>query len=184
MVNVTATVALVGVGVLLCLLGLVAGSRRNRNMQPSHVDRFLTRVGVVIFCVGLYAGFRGPIKLGTITFTRFSFLGRASKTADEACTYARGHLTLNSRPAPGWKGGSRTKLQFTVENRGRRTVSWIMLRFHMKADSTKSSVNMKLRGPFRVNQPRKCVLTMPDDVSRTYFEGRSVTTAQIVGARF
>jgi hypothetical protein len=184
MLNVTTTVALSGIGVLLFLFGLAAGARRTRNMQPSHIDRFLTRAGIVVLCLGLYAGFRGPLKLGAVTLPRFSFLGRASKTAEQACTYARSNLALSSRPAPGWKGGSRTKLQFTVENRGTRTVSWITLRFRTKMESGRGSVDLKLRGPFRTKQPRKCVLDIPDDVSRAYFEFDNTTIHRIVAARF
>ncbi len=182
--NLTATWVLVGVGAAIWFLGIVVGSRRTRDLRPSHADRFLTRFGLVVLCLGLYAGLRGPLTLGPVTLRKFSFVEGVRKTAEEACAYARGNLVLSSRPAPGWRKDSDKVLQVTVENRGKRTIAWAMLRFTAKAGSKTPSLDLKLRGPFRARQTKRCALNIPASVDRAYFEGTSVTAGQIVDARF
>lgn len=184
MANLTATWVVLGIGLLLWFLGLVAGPRRGGDSHPPRGNRGLSLLGIAFICLGLYAGFKGPLTRGPITLKRFSFATGVSKAAEEARAYARGKLTLTSRPAPGWHGGSKTVLEFTVRNSGTRSVAWVTLRLRARSGSGSSSADLRLRGPFRAKQTSKSVLTIPGSVDRAYFKAPGVTAEQIVAARF
>ena len=138
-------------------------------------------LGAGIFVIGAYAGLRGPVSFGPVTFNSFSFAHAAEKSHMEALTYARGHLQISSHPAAKWRGASKSDLDCVVVNRGDRTVTSLTFRF---ATTDGNGVDIRVRGPYPANATKTVLVTLPDNVLRSYFEATGMSINQLSSAAF
>jgi hypothetical protein len=149
--------------------------------RTSPFARLLSLLGLAAFCLGMYAGFRGPLTIGSITLGTFPFAHFVQKSDDEAVAYSRNHLYLSRQPAVGWHGASKDTLQYNVKNNGNRDLSRLVVRF---TTTDGSIVDKILDGPFRAGRTSTAVVEIPARVSRSYFTSSEVSPGEIVGAQF
>lgn len=174
---------LVGAGVVLSLIGNAIRGRKVQEGGSSPFGRALAVIGLGALCLGLYAGFRGPLKIGSVTLEQFSFAHYFKRANAEATAYALRNLEVGSAPAAGWHGGSTSSLQYTVKNNGDRSVTCLMLRF--RPETGTKMIELTVNGPFPARQTAIGCVNVPPAVSKSYFKGIArVEAGHIVGARF
>jgi len=148
--------------------------------KSSMAGRLLSYLGIALLATGLYAGFRGPMTVGGITLERFSFTDAPARSSNEALSYAAAQLDIRRAPAATWQGASKSKLEYTVKNRGTRTVRRLLLRLGAADGST---VDVSLHGPFPPQKTVRTVVDVSDKVNRSYFLS-GPAGGDVVGARF
>ena len=175
----------VGAGIFLWLVGQ-AGLKRQyeRGLRPSAGGRLLRYLGYGALALGLYAGFRGPVRIGSIAFEPFPFAHFMRESHDKAYAYARGNITISSRSASGWIGTSKTTLECSVKNSGDQSLSCLFLRLPAAAGSSAPTVDLTLDGPFPAKQTATAILPIPSRVNRSCFDKPGIQNGHVVGARF
>lgn len=171
-------------GAVIWFIGDTMKRHLNRQGRPSLLGRTLALFGFSAVCLGIYAGFWGPVKVGNTTLELFSFSHFLQQSHNKADSYVRANLVLSSEPATGWHGGSKSSLQYTVKNNGDRNVSCLILRFTTGAGTGKT-IDLPLHGPFPARETVKAYISVPPTVDRSYFKNIPwVNASHIVGARF
>ncbi len=170
-------------GIALWVLGQkMRGQASPGRAQSSSFGRLVSLVGLAGFCLGLYAGFMGPVKIGSTTIQAFSFTHFVQKSDDAAVAYAHSHLLLSRQPATTWQGASQRTLQYNVANNGDRSLSSLIVRLAVAGGST---IDRRVDGPFPARQTSIGVLNdVPANVERSYFTSSTVGSGEIVGASF
>jgi len=169
-------------GIAIWLTGQKVGSYTLKRWErPSQVGKLLSFVGIVVFGVGVYAGFKGPLTIAGIPLETFSFSRMSEKAAAAALTYARENLDLYRMPAPGWRGPSRNTLQYTVKNKGDREILSITVRL---TTSGQAYADLPLHGPFPPQKTTLAIAEVPPQVSRSYFTRAHADPSEIASARF
>jgi hypothetical protein len=172
---------LIGLGVVLWIVGTTV-IRRQDAFKGSPVGRTLMVLGVASVGFGVYAGFKGPINVGPITVPTFSFAHAMSDSQKQAFSYAKGKVTVSRRPATAWRGTSDKALEYTINNNGSKSISWLLLRFGTGGGGV---MERKLRGPFAPRKTTRIVMKVPKKVNRSYFKAvPAVEYNHIVGASF
>lgn len=180
-INLPLTGIILGIGAVVWLTGHKMQGRQHKDGHRSPAGRVLGLLGLALIVLGLYAGFKGPVKIGGFVLEPFSFAHFVQQSNTEALVYARDHTELSRQPARGWRGGSRTELEYTVKNTGDRAVTTLILRF--KADNN-ATVDLDLRGPFPPRQTVIAIVSVPPNVNRSYFASSAIESDHLVGARF
>lgn len=171
-----------GAGVGLWLLSQALPSDRRAGGGAWLFARLFSLLGLAAIGVGLYAGFMGPVTIGPVIIGRFPFAGIIQQSKDEALSYACSNLEISRHPAVGWVGSSKTTLEYTVKNKGNRSISRLIIRFMISDGST---VNMPLDGNFSAGQTVGAIITPPPNAMSSYFSGSVVNpSVEVVGARF
>ncbi len=152
-----------------------------RKSNGVRISRCISFLGFGILVVGIYAGMKGPFVFGNTTVTPFSFAHAIQKSDAEAFSYARNHVSLSSRPAGAWQGASKDSLKCTVTNSGKKSIRSITFRFVTDSNAT---VDRSIRGPYPPGSTKDVLVSLPDSVSRRYFEAPGMTANQICGASF
>jgi len=170
-------------GVVLWLIGQRRWRRQVSENRSVPGGWQLSLLGLVGIGLGVYAGFRGPMTIGSVTLEAFpsSYLGQQSSGA--ALDYVQAHVQIKSRPAPGWVGGSARSLECTVNNHGNRILSRLVLRLTSRG-SESGTVDLVLDGPFPEGRATLAVLDVPPNVDHSYFKPPGITLSAVVGARF
>ena len=171
----------VGAGFAIWLIGQKWGGKKALGARPSKLGKSLSFVGFVVFAVGMYAGFKGPLTIAGVTLETFPFSRMIEQVSAEALTYARDNLDINREPAVGWHGTSKTALQYTVKNNGDKEIRRMALRF---STTDGSSVVLRLPGSFPAKTTTMSVVDVPSNVSRSYFNRAKADSGEIVSARF
>lgn len=176
---------LLGVGVVVWFISATTGYRNARDKvlnKSTGFSKFLSVFGIALILLGVFTGLRGPISIGPLTLQPFSFASSIGKRDVEALKYAGANLKISGKPAHGWHGGSTKTLQYSVNNTGDKRIYCIFLRFATTQGTLPPYVDLKLNGPFPARRKSRSNVSVPKNVSRSYFD--SGRTAQIVGARF
>jgi len=183
----------VGVGVVLLALGnavmpLVSASDGRvieRRRGSGFLSRLMLLMGAGVLALGVYAGLRGPVRVGPVVLRRFSFIPSGEEARARALSYVRAHVHVSRSQAVGWHGAHETRLHYSVRNSGDRGVAWLMLRFHTGSGTTWRAVDVKVRGTFPPGTTRHSIVEVPPGTRRDYFQPVSpVPRGHIVGARF
>jgi hypothetical protein len=143
--------------------------------------RLLNLSGLCLLALGLYAGFAGPVNIGSFALGPFPFANFMQKSSAEADAYVRANIQISSRPAAAWKGGSKTTLECIVQNNGDRRIGCLYIRLNTASGKT---ADFRLDGPFPARQRKSGFLPLPDSVSRSYFTGEGVQLGNVTGAKF
>lgn len=185
------TFFVIGFGLAVFIVGNIIFARAIRGFRgikpPSRpsgpIAQLIMVAGALIIGAGFYVGFKGPFKVAGIELQPFPFAYSAPKARQEALEFARRHLDITSRPAAGWRGPSKTSIEYTVYNNGDRPIAYLMLKFRL--EGSRRSVEVKLTGPFLPQKRRRSVAEVPPTVSRDYFEARAtMPRGHLVGASF
>lgn len=171
----------VGAGVVIWLIGQTLGGRRLPGDRPPVFSRLLSWLGLIVFALGVLAGFKGPVTIGSFKVETFPFLKQAGKAAEEALIYSRSNLVVTRGAAVGWHGASKNALKYSVYNTGTRQVARLTLRY---STTSGGSLDRSLRGPFPPKKTVSVVVEVPDSVNRVYFSSGTAGSGEIVGARF
>jgi hypothetical protein len=172
-------------GAVIWFIGDAIKRHMVREGRSLFFGRTLALFGLSAFCLGVYAGFRGPVNIGSLTLEKFSFSNIIQQSHDEAVSYAHDQLEISSEPAGGWRGNSTKSLQYTVKNKGERIISSLVLRFTTESGSATQTIDLTLKGPFPAKQTAKGTVDVPPNVNRSYFKAvPRVSSSHIVGARF
>jgi hypothetical protein len=172
-------------GAVIWFIGDTMKRRQSNKGSSSFIGNTLALFGLIAFGLGVYAGFRGPVNIGSLTLEKFSFSNIIQQTNEKATSYAQSQLQLSSEPAGGWRGSSTRSLLYTVQNKGDRTVLSLILRFGTDYGSSGHTVDLTLKGPFPAKQTTKAAVDIPPNVSRSYFQAMPrISNSHIVGARF
>ena len=174
----------IGAGLFVLLIGQKLGGRRLMDNRRPHGGGFLSFLGAAAIVIGLYAGFMGPVTIGSHTLEAFPFTPFGQKAHGEALAYARANVQLSSRSAQGWVGGSTKSLECIVKNNGSHNLSRLILRLATSSDSGPNTVDLILNGPFPKGRETPAILDIPANVSRSYFASPGITLSTVVGARF
>ena len=170
---------IVGAGIVIYMISTkIPAPRKAHGVRISRIASFL---GIAVLATGLYAGMKGPIVFGKTTIAPFSFAHSIQKAEAEATAYALGHISLSSHPGGAWRGASKDSLKCTVVNRGDKSLTYLIFRFVTKGNTT---VDLPIRGPYPPNSTKSVHVTLPDNVSRSYFLAPGMTANQICGAAF
>lgn len=176
-------------GLVLIIVGNILVSRyiiaRNRRRYPSVFRAIFGHVasvaGLVLFGLGIWSGFFSPVTIGRFTLQPFAFSPASPGARKAALNYSKSWLRISCQPAVGWHGASSRSLLFTVHNKGKREIAYVILRFQTAG----GSYDKKLFGPFSPDDTARAVLNLPPEVDRMYFQGtHSIHSTSIVEARF
>lgn len=168
-------------GVVVWLAGLRFVTEDPRDVS-SVLGRFLSFVGVVLFALGMYAGFRGPLKIAGITLECFPFSSAGvHKSSQEALSYVKRNLSVTRRPAAGWRGPRANALEYVVRNNGNKTILNMNARY---STTSGPPVVRRLNGPFRPGKTVTVIVRVPSNVGRSYFAHGRNAAGEIIGARF
>ena len=173
----------VGTGVLLWLFSCSV-LRKHDFTKPSKTSRVFSLLGLLVLSFGLYAGLRGPVKIGSVTLKRFTIVQPSGSRRVIALAYARSALHISRRPASGWSGVSKKALEYVVRNNGDRKIWKLTFRFHNKYGSKAPTTDITLNGPFYPRKTSRKIVRVPTDIETYYFDATDmVDPAHIVGAR-
>lgn len=169
---------LVIIGVVIWLIAQKIPPPKNpQALRPSGV---VCVIALIVFGIGAYAGLKGPVTMGGVTFECFSFAHALKKSEAKALEYARRNLSITSHPASGWRGASKKDITCVVVNTGSRSLTSLTFSF---VTTDHQTVNIKVRGPYPAHGKRSVLVKIPNNVVRTYFES-GMQSHQIVGAAF
>lgn len=143
--------------------------------------RIVSLVGLLVFLFGAYAGWQGPLSVGTATINPVSFAHFMQKANSEALVYAKAHIQLSSRPTAVWRGRSKTSLTCTVINNGTKDLQSLTFTFATKNQST---ISERIRGPYLAGQKREVHIELSNNVLQSYFDGAGMNAGQISAATF
>lgn len=171
----------VGAGFIIWLIGQKWGGHKKLGERPSKIGKLFSFVGFVVFTVGVYAGFKGPLRIAGVTLETFPFLRIMEQVSAEALNYARYSLDIDREPAVGWHGMSKTALKYTVRNNGDKEIGRMTVRF---PTTDGSSVDLPLSGPFPARKTTTAIVDVPSNVNRACFNRAKANAGEIVNARF
>ena len=171
----------VGLGFTIWMIGQSCGGIKGRKNRPSKLGKFLSLVGFLVFAVGMYAGFKGPLTISGVTLETFPFSKKMEQSSADALTYARNSLDIDREPAVGWHGASKSSLQYTVKNNGDKQIERMTVRFSTTGGS---SIDLPLHGPFPAKKTVSSVVNVPSNVNRSYFNRAKAAAGEIVSAQF
>lgn len=168
--------------VIAGILVWLAGQRIPPPKNPASIRTgwLVSTLGAGVFAIGIFAGLRGPVSFGSVTFSSFSFAHAHEKSDLEAMRYARNNLRVSSHPAAGWRGASKTDLKCNVVNNGSRKLTSLTFSFVTTSHDT---INIKVRGPYPANATKSVLVPLPDNVVRSYFQ-KGMNVTQISAASF
>ena len=170
----------IGAGIVIWLIGQTFRSNEALGKIPMNLAKFLSYVGLVVFAVGMYAGFKGPLTIAGVTLATFPVTKTMAQSNAEALMYANSFLDISRTPAVGWHGASKTMLQYTVKNNGATEIRSMVV--HLST-SDGSSVDLPLDGPFPGKKTTTSLVEIPSQVRRSYFTNAKAAFGEVISAR-
>lgn len=167
--------------------GFREGFKMDRGMGSLiyRVGRSIMAFFLIVALLAAYGGTMGPLELGRVTIKPFQQTWLRIKKPGDPTAYAKQNLVIVARPAAGWRGASKTNIEYKVLNQGDRKMKYIVLRLDAARGSRQAFYDAKIMGPFYPGDEATSFGKMPTWVRREYFSGAANRRVErIVGGAF